>query len=266
MEFNLALIKKHPYATGGVVIVGALIFFYLLSDSGNSGSSTNSSNGIDYSALASANAQIASISAGVQQQQIAANAQNQQAALAADVTNNQTAASLSATKYQTDAATAVALASIAATTTQNEDNILGQVKQASIQGDVAKAQLDTEYAENALAAGVATHTIDASTSIATQTNQLEYQLMSQQQQNQADLNKSIFEYTSKTGLANTPNRDNLNSATSILQTLATGGNPGVAATGLQTNTGSQQSGDAASASKWASVTNGITKIVTGLFG
>jgi hypothetical protein len=90
-------------------------------------------------------------------------------------------------------------------------------------------------------------------------------LASQQQNIQANEDTSILNYTENTGLANTPNRDNLNAVTGILQTIATGGSAPVASTAITSSGAQQISANQASAAKVGSITSGISSVLTGLF-
>lgn len=81
-HFNFTLIKKHPYASAGVIVVGGLVLYLLLH--GSSSSSTTSSSGVydQQSAITTqANAQLAL-------QQDAEQSQYQMAALSATTSQN----------------------------------------------------------------------------------------------------------------------------------------------------------------------------------
>ena len=127
MAFDIELIKKHPYTTGAIVIVGGVAVFYLMS-SGQSSSSTAASSGTDdTAAIAAADAQMAQTQAAAAVQTNAQQVTMQQNQLEADVANNQTAASLQANNINTAATLAATLAQIQASTQQNQDSLNAQL-------------------------------------------------------------------------------------------------------------------------------------------
>lgn len=101
MALNLALLKKHPYATGGVVIVGGLVVFYLLSRQGSSAATSGTGENSDYAAELAANSAAQQAQAAVAVQTNAQQAQVTVAQLNAQSANLQTSAAEDVTDTQT---------------------------------------------------------------------------------------------------------------------------------------------------------------------
>jgi hypothetical protein len=179
---NLELIKKHPYATGGVVIVGGLFVFYLLSRSQGSNSTvgagqSGAGSSTDYAPILSYNAQIAQIQAAQSQQQTAANVQLQQYAFQADIANKQTDASLEANNVNTAAQLAATLAQFQATTQQNRDTLEAQTTQSANQLMYAQniQQMQDAVLESQINAGVVENANNNATALAGTEATLNYQ-------------------------------------------------------------------------------------------
>lgn len=246
MEFDTGLIKKHPYASGAAVIIGGLLFFYLIS--GGSSSPVSSSNGSVV--VGGEDPQLAQVQAGALVQQQSLQAQTTQAQIAANLAQYQTDAAADTTNTQTAAELAATLAQYQALTTVS-----------GMQTQVALGQQSTDLATAQIAGAVNMDAIDTAGYLTNK--QLDY--AQQDALNQYSLNQQIFNYGTTTGLANTPNRDNLNSLTAILQTLSTGGNPSVATSGNSTNASTQTSSDAKNAANTKTIVSGLTGILSGLF-
>lgn len=273
MAFNLGLLKKHPYATGGIVIVGGIAAFYLLSSGGSSAAATSGGD----SGIAAADATIQQANAAAAIQTNAQQVQLQTAQLNASVANTQTAAAVNTTNTTTFADLIAALSgnktSLEVTESNNDTAALNNANQLtseqniySLQESGIQHQYDLAAEENhdnnqtnldalndqlGYGALIQTTALGDATDLATQQN---------------NLNASVLQYVTSTGLSNAPNKDNLNSETAIIQQVLAGGNPGVA-TSYQSATAT---GAVASAAEGASIASSISKgassIVTGLFG
>lgn len=142
---NFALVKKHPLATGAVVIVGGIIVYMIVRNLGG-GSSANSADGsvVDTSGYSS-DPRIAAIQAGagVQAGQQASALQAMQ--LQADVVNNQTTAALEAAKLQAE-----------------RDQNIAEI---TTGGDVAKAQISSNTTE--FVAGTQAHAYESAIAAST---------------------------------------------------------------------------------------------------
>lgn len=294
MAFDLALLKEHPYATGGVVIVGGLIVFYLLSSSSSSSApstqaaSPGGMSSADYQAALAASTQNAQVAAAANVQNNAQQVALQSQQLQADVANNQTAASLHINDTQTAAQLAATLAQIAASTQQNQVNVEAQTADTAnqyvyaenlqaMQDQVLMSQINSGVIENAnnnatalagtqsdndlaayiskLQASVASQGVDAATA-----------LQMEQIKQQYGIESSVENYVQTTGLANTPNKDNLNATTAILQQILAGGNPSVAIANQASTASQAASSAAATSSIIASITGGVSNVLTGLLG
>ena len=151
MAFDLTLLKQHPYATGGAVIVGGVVLFYLMSGSQSSGqpATSSSAGGTDYSSLYAADAQLAQVNAAAQVQTNAQSVALQQSQLEAQVSNYQTDASLEATKITTAAQLAATLAQYQSESTQNANQYAYALQLQQMQDQVLMSQINSGVLENA---------------------------------------------------------------------------------------------------------------------
>jgi hypothetical protein len=292
MPFDLAMLKQHPYATGGVVIVGGLVVFYILSSSSSSSapaqasSSSGGPSDADYQAAIQANSQLAQVQAAAQVQQNAQSVQLQQQQLEAQVANNQTQASIVTNNVNTAATLAATLAQISGSVEENRENVAASTANTAnqyvyaenlqaMQDAVLESQINSGVVENAnnnatalaglestndlqatvatLQAGVASQGVTAATT-----------LQQQQLAEQYGLDTSVENYVSSTGLANTPNKDNLNATEAILQQIVAGGSPAVAVAAQQSQASQAASSAAATSSIIASITGGLSNVAKGL--
>jgi hypothetical protein len=305
MAFDLALLKEHPYATGGVVIVGGLVVFYLLSSSSAPAASSapaSSPGGLtsaDYQASLAAASQNAQVQAASQAQQQAQQVALQQQQLEAQVANNQTAAAIHTSDTQTAAQLAATLAQIAAGVQTNTTNVQAQTADTAnqyvyaenlqaMQDQVLESQINSGVIENAnnnataLAGLQSTNDLTALQSeltASTSTTIAGYQataaeqgikaatdLSSQQLALQYGIESNVENYVQTTGLANTPNKDNLNAATALLQQILAGGNPTVAIANQQSTASQAASSAAETSSIIASITGAVSNVAAGLLG
>lgn len=281
MPLDLAELKKHPYAVGGVVIVGGIVVFYLLSQGS---SSTASSTGSDYSAALAADSANNQASAAAAIQTNAQQVALQTAQLNASVANTQTSASESVANTQTLASLAAALnsnsTSIAVTQSNNDAATLQQantlnsqqniysIQEAGLQDQINQAAEENANNNATSLAGLVDQ-LNYGTGIATLQTNAGVTLGEQAETDQNNINQQVLNYTSSTALANAPNAANLNSVTGILQTLLSGNNPSVAAAGTAGSTSSANTQVAGNTSIINSVISQIgkvgTSVSTGLF-
>ena len=270
MPLNLEELKQHPYAVGGVVIVGALIVFYYLSNGG--GSNAPSTGSSDYSA-ADATIQQANAAAAIQTN--AQNAQIQQAQIAASVANNQTAAQVSTQNTSVLAGLIAALSgnqtglqvaqvnANAATLQQANQEVSQQniysLQEAGLQDQINQAAIENAN-NNATSLAGFVDQLNAQGQIAAQSLNIAGGLATTQQQQYAQEVSQIIP------LAGQQKNSALDATdqTSLFQTILSGGNPSVAAAGTNASASAANSGNAASASKVNSITNGITNAVSSL--
>jgi hypothetical protein len=269
VKFDAELFKKHPYATGGVVIVGGLAVFYLLSRSQGSSAVASSP--------AAADAQLASIQAGaavqtnaqqaaLQAAQINASAATHQTDVSASVSNTQTLAALAASLFGTRSATEVAQINADAATLQQANQETAQQNIAALQESGILSQVNAQAEElannNATSLEALRDQLSAQGAIASQVISSATGLATQQQ---TDFEKNVTLLAPTFGKQYNSALD-ANNAAAEIETVLAGGNPGVAATGIYSSTSAVSSGNAASAAKVGSVTSGIASIVNGLFG
>jgi hypothetical protein len=159
LALDLDLLKKHPYATGGIVIVGGIVVFYLISSGASSGGSASTGSS-DYSSALAADTQLAQTQAATAVQTNAQQAQLQATELQAQVANTQTVAAqqtsdlntyaaLVASLYGTQQATAQDVLNTQATTTQQANQLLYAQNIQSLQDSVLTDQIDQAANENA---------------------------------------------------------------------------------------------------------------------
>lgn len=273
MAINIELLKEHPYATGGVVIVGGIVVFYMLSKQGTTSQGSGSGTG-NYLA---ADAALQQAQAAVAIQTNGQNAAIQQAQISASVANNQTAAAVTTSNTSTLAALVAALSgnktSLAVTQSNNDAATLQQLNQEvsqqniyAIQESGLQDQINQQF--NISANNNAT-TLDAfkaqlaeQGAIATQSLTIAGGLATQQQQlDQLNINAIIpLAGQQKNSALDATNQ------TTLFQTILAHGNPTVAAYGTQASSTAAVSGNNANASNVASITAGITKLGSSLIG
>ena len=274
MHFNLALLKEHPYATGGIVIFGGVVVFYLLSSSSSSSGSGGNS---DFAAELQADEQQQQVQAAENVQQSQYNAQLQQTQIEAQVANTQTAASLDANNVNTAAQLASSLAGINAsvsenatnqnaTTTQEANQLIETQNTTSMQDAVLESQINSGVVENANNNATALAGLE-------NTNQYTYSLGSQslndattlatQQNNQYANEVSYIE-----GAAGQQKNSALDATdqTALFQTILSGGNPAVAASGNSSTTSATLAGDKQGTALVGSITSGLSSVLAGLLG
>jgi len=296
MAFDIELIKKHPYATGAIVIVGGVAVFYLMSSGQSSGAATGSTAGTDdTAAIANADAQLAQVQAAAAVQTNAQQVTMQQNQLEADVANNQTEASLQANNVNTAATLAATLAQIQASTQQNQDSLNAQLAEnadtlsaqtvqqgneltyasniQSMQDAVLEDQINSGVIENAnnnaTALAGTEATIDYQTTLAGYQAAVASQgvtaaetVQQQQLSNQYSLSQQTLDMVQQAGL---------NHGTESLENDLTGvigealGQPGTATAAVSGNSQAAAASSAATASIINSITGGATKVATSLF-
>lgn len=126
MDFNLEIVKKHPYAFGGLII-GAIVLYLVISHS------SSSSDGSVAAPSASGGNAATNTAAQLQSQQIAAGVQTSQ--IQADVANNQTDAALQAQQLNTAASLQLGTEQVNAQVAQALAGDFAGVKTAQIQSD-----------------------------------------------------------------------------------------------------------------------------------
>lgn len=260
---ELTLLREHPYATGAAVIIGGLAVFYLVSSNqSGAGSSTSATGGNDLAAYGQ-----------MQQTQLAAaiqsNAQNaalQQSQLQAQVANNQIAASVDQNQLDTLASLIANLNGTAASVQQNSDTLTAQTTEQANQ--LVYAQNIQSLQDSVLMDQIDQQTIQLANSNSTTLDAFKSQLaaatgLAYQQQNNWQTNVAAM-----LPLAGQQKNSALdaNNQTSLFQTILSGGNPNVAASGNYVSYGTAASGDAASASKIASISSAVSKIGTAIAG
>jgi hypothetical protein len=274
MAINFAEIKKHPYAIGGVVIVGGLVVFYLLSRGSSSSASPASSSNSDYLAASSAEGQAQAAAAiqtnaqnaAIQQAQINASSTNLQTSAAQDVANTQTIASLIATLSGNKTAAEVTQSNNDAATLQQSNAEITQQNEFSIQEQGLQAQVNEAEEENAnnnstslaglvdtlnYQGAIASQVIGSATTLATQ------QQAYQEQNTEALIPTFGKQYNSAL---------DANNAAAETLTVLSGGNPVVANTGVISSASSTAVGDSASASIINSISKLGASVAGGLFG
>lgn len=280
------LIKTHPYATGGVVIVGGLIVFYVLSASQSSaGSSAGTSSATpDPTAWMNYNSQMAQVQAGTEQQQLQANVAEQQNSLAAQVSNYQTAASIETNDTNTAATLAATLAQLQSSTQQNQDTLAAQTTQQANQLMYAQniQQMQDSVLESQINAGVVENANNNATALAGTQATLDYQgqvaqlqtqvglagvqaaetVQTQQQQNQYNLSQQTLNMVQQAGL---------NHGTESLEANLVGltstalGYPQVGVAGVQAGSAASIASSQATANIISSIAGGAAKVGTAYF-
>jgi hypothetical protein len=281
MPFDLELIKKHPYATGTVVIVGGVIVFYMLSSGSSSTAAASPSS--DQSSAEAYDAQLAQVQAAADVQSNAQQVQLQQAQLEASVSNTQTQAQLEATQTSTAAQLAATLAQVQASTQQNQDTLAAQTIQQgneltyasniqSMQDSVLEDQINSGVVENAnnnatgLAGVISTNDLEGTVAgyqaaVASQ-GVTAAQAVQQQQLSQ--------QYNLSTQTLNMVQQAGLNHGTESLENDLVGvtglalGTSAPATAAVTGNSSAAAASSAATASIINSITGGITKVATGL--
>lgn len=274
MAFNFAEIKKHPYAVGGVVIVGGLVVFYLLSRSSSSSvsgvsgdaSSTLAADTTLGQAQAAAAVQTNGQNAALQAAQISANSTNLQTSAAEDVSDTQTVASLLAALNGNATNVSINTANDNATTLQQENSETAEQNIYSLQESGLEDQINQAAEENAN---------NNSTSLAGLVDTLNYQgeLGSQiigsattlAQQQQTDTEENTQALIPTFGKQYNSALDANNAAAETL-TVLSGGNASVAGEGVVSSASSVAAGDNASASIINSISKLGASVGTGLFG
>lgn len=240
-HFDVEALKKHPYTIGGVIIVGGLIIFYLLSKSGSS--ATASDGGLGEALQYDENQAQVNASLAAQQQQT--QAQTQQAELEAQVSNTQTAASLDASNTATEANLADNIAgiigSIYDTNASTVNNANEEVYTENVQS-MADAVL-----ENQTNAGVYENANNNATNLAA-----------------TELGDNLYAEDVATIAPNIGKQYNsggdLESATALEETILANGNPGVAALGSTGVASVTTSGNTLASNVVGSISNLLNKL------
>lgn len=281
MPFDLELIKKHPYATGTIVIIGGVVVFYLMS-SGSAPTAANAPSS-DQSSAEAYDAQLAQVQAAADVQSNAQQVQLQQAQLEASVSNTQTQAQLEATQTSTAAQLAATLAQVQASTQQNQDTLAAQTIQQgneltyasniqSMQDSVLEDQINSGVVENAnnnataLAGVESTNDLQATiagyqAAVAKLGVTAAQTVQTQQLSQQYDLSKQTLDMVQQAGL---------NHGTESLENDLTGtiglalGTSAPATAAVQGNSQAAAASSAATASIINSITGAASKVATGL--
>jgi hypothetical protein len=285
MAFDIALIKEHPYATGGIVIVGGIIVFYLLSGSSSAPSSSATSSGAsNQAALLQAQEAEAQINAGTQQQNAQTSAELQAASLQADAQNQATAASVAINQVNTEAQLAssiygtqaslqaTALNDNAATEQQANEAIFNQ-NTVAMQDSVLEDQINSGVVENAnnnatavagaqIQAGVADLGLGDALTLAQQQESDQYNLTSQ---NETAYDAEIPYVVQHAGQKQNSIID-ATDQTSLFQTVLAQGNPTVATAGTSATSTVARGSQAASTATNTSIASGISGLLNGLLG
>lgn len=235
MEFNLALLKEHPYATGGVVIVGALVVFYLLS-SGNTAATTTGTTD-NTTAL---DEQLAQVQAAAQVQTNAQTVQQQQNELTAQTTQYQTDASVKVAEDQTAASTATTLAQVQAEYNLGLDTNQTTVDTSQMQADVLEQEIAAGERENDQAFTLAN---TAQTNFETNVDAI-LPLAGKQYNSALDANNANAEFLS----------------------ILSNGSPAVSVAGVGSSSTVAGTSSAQQASTNKTIASGLSSIITGLFG
>lgn len=264
MALDLGLIKKHPYATGGVVIVGGLVVFYLLSRNSAasaSGVASNGSNGVLAADTALGQAQAAAAiqtnaqNAAIQQANIAASSTNLQTNAAESVANNQTVASLIAALSGNKTSISVTQSNNDAATLQQKNQEISQQNIYSLQEQQLTHQYDVAAQEQAN---------NNATSLSAFVNQLNAQgeIATQVLSNQKSLSEQIIPLAGKQyNTANDANR-----ATTLFSQILAGGNPSPVIVNQQGQTYQNINSTNATAGVINSVVKGASSVAAGFFG
>lgn len=267
MALDLAVLKKHPYATGGIIIVGALGVFYVLSRQSSSSAATSTGgNSILAADTALGQAQAAAAvqtnaqNAAIQQATINASSVNLQTNAAASVANNQTIASLIAALSGNKTNIAVTQSNNDAITLQQKNAEISQQNIYSLQEEQLSHQYDLAAQQ---------HANDNATSLAGLVDTLNYQgqIATQvissgttlAQQKEANWETNVQAILPNVGKKYNSALD-ANNASAAYMTILSGGSPYVAASGVQSSTIATQSGNTANSANIATITSGIASI------
>jgi hypothetical protein len=273
-HFNLSLLKSHPYATGGIVIVGGVIVYYFISR-GSSGTQTSAQVGDANVAAedtslqqtqAAAAVQTNAQNAAIQQAQIAASSQDYQTSAAEDVSNTQTLAALVAALSGNQTTLQVTQSNNDAATLQQANQETANQNIEAIQESGIEDQINQAYniSANTNATNLAglQDTLSAQQNVDLATISSATSLASQQQaaydteipyivQNAGDQKNSALDATDQT---------------SIFQTILSGGNAGVAAAGTAASSTANVAGEAQTGSILGQISKLGTAIGAGLVG
>jgi hypothetical protein len=288
MAFDLALLKEHPYATGGIVIVGGLAVFYLLSSRSSGGAAPAQASAVpDNSAALAYSSQLAQAQAAADVQTNAQQVQLQQTQLQAQVASQQIDASLQTNNVNTAAQLAATLAQIQAGAESTTDTLAAQTTQQTNQLVYAQniQQMQDAVLESQINSGVVENANNNATALAGTEATLNYQqtiagmqatLASQGLTEASDLaekQQSDFETNVQAILPNAGKAYNsaldANNALALQQTILTGGNPGVAAAGIGSSSTAVVSGNQTGVATINSILAGVQNlgktVSTGLF-
>ena len=279
MAFDLALLKEHPYATGGIVIVGGLAVFYLLSSrSSGAAAPAQASAAPDDSAALAYSSQIAQANAAAQVQSNAQQVQLQQTQLQAQVASQQvasnqemndvnTAATLAATLAQIQASAQGTTDTLAAQTTQQANQLVYAQNIQQMQDAVLESQINSGVVENAnnnaTALAGTESTLNYQQSIAVMQATLASQGLTEAsdlaEKQQSDFETNVQAILPTAGKAYNSGLD-ANNALALQQTILTGGNPGVAAAGIRSSSTAVVSGNQSGVQTLQAIINRVTNL------
>jgi hypothetical protein len=293
MAFDIELLKKHPYATGGVVIVGGLGVFFVLSRGGSSAPASASAGNSDaeYAATLQAQSQMAQLSAATQLQTQQTQAQLSVAQLQAGVANNQIAAQQETTDKANEYALASALIGANASVLENANNLAAATTQQTNELQYAQniQSMQDSVLLDQINEGYAAHANDNATQLAGLADTLEYQnnvanlqhdiasqglqdstVLGQQELNENYNLQTQYNQQVQYVLANAGSKQNsaldATDQTSIFQTVLSHGNPNVAVAGVNSSAAAAVAGDTQLATTATAIAGGASSILTGLFG
>jgi hypothetical protein len=282
MPLDLKLIKEHPYATGGIVIVGGLIVFYLLSssESGSAAAPASSPGQPDQSAALAYSAQLAQTQAAADVQNNAQQVQLQQTQLQAQIASQQIDASLQSNNVNTAATLAATLAQIQAQTQQNQTTLEAQTTQQAnqlvyaqniqqMQDSVLESQINAGVVENANNNATALAGTDATLNYQQQIAALQAGIASQgltiagnlAESEQSDYEQNVQAILPNVGKAYNSALD-ANNALALQETILASGNPAVAAAGVASSTTATASGNQTGLGTINAIVNGVTNLGT----
>jgi hypothetical protein len=276
MPFDLAIVKKHPYATGGVVIVGGLVVFYLLSSPQSSAAQAAPASVPDDTAAELAyQAQLAQTNAAasassdaqqvqLQQTQLQAQVASQQVQASVDTNNVNTAATLAATLAQIQAQGESTAETDASQTAQQANQLTYAQNIQQMQDNVLESQINSGVVENAnnnaTALAGTEATLNFQTGVATDQTNLASQGLTEAstlaENQQADFETNVQAIMPSVGKAYNSALD-ANNALALQQTILTGGNPAVAAAGVASSTTATTSGNQTGVATLNAIINGI---------
>lgn len=298
MAFDLELLKKHPYATGGVVIVGGLGVFYVLSGRGGSSAPASASAGnsdAEYAATLQAQSQMAQLSAATQLQQQQTSAQLSVAQLQAGVANRQIDAQQETTDKANEYALASNLISANASVLENADNLAAATTQQTNELQYAQniQSMQDSVLLDQINEGYAAHANDNATQLAGLADTLEYQnnvanlqhdIAAQSLQDSTTLGQQELSYNYSLQTQQNTQYDaaaayieqhagqKQNSAldatdqTTLFQTILARGNPNVAVAGINAGSTANVAGDMQNAANVSAIANATSRTLVGLFG